>query len=274
MNSQSSRALKSISLQFRTLASSALRSNSDDARVNIRRLLAFVDATPLLRAEIDRAPASEADFNDLWQNARGSRGRLSFPDDPLEELGLLHGVLTELARETKDEFFQRCYLYGGQTKIQECVTEALSDTVGRYSNHLRQTLELALLDSSDPAYESRRVEVHVSGGTNQVNLAQDQGRIHAQQVSGADAAAVIECARLLAREAAGLFEQTGNRNAEQVEEIATAVVQAMEQPKPSRFTLRKAMDELPNLSAAATLGVALAPQAARLVDLIAKFIGG
>lgn len=274
MSSQSLRSLKATSLQFRGLASTALRSNGDDARVNIRRLLNFVGATPLLRAEIERAAVPRESVSDVWQKTRESRDRLAFPDDPLEELGLLHAVLVELARDNGEDFWHRCYLYAGKHGMQECVSEVFNDTVGRYTSHLRQVLELALLDSSDPAYDNRRVEVHVSGGTNQLNVAQDHGQIDAQQFARRDAAAVLESARVLLTEAATLFQRTGHTDAAKLEEVGTAVVQAMQQLKPSRFTLQAAKDHLETLANATTVISALGPHTQQLVALLSKYLAG
>src|SRR5687768_7154529 len=116
----SGRELKATSLQFRNLASTALRSNGDDARVNLRRLLAFVEGTPMLWAEIERAPKPVNDLTDVWKRTRESGDRLTFPDDQLEELGLLHALLRELARDNGEEFWHRCYMYANKHGLSEC----------------------------------------------------------------------------------------------------------------------------------------------------------
>jgi len=267
------RALKATSLQFRSLASIALRSNGEDARVNLRRLLAFVESTPILREEVTRAPKPAVDAGELWKSTRESRNRLSFPDDALEELGLLDALLHQLAEDDSGDFWNQCYGYAGKHGVSECINEALSDTVGRYTTHLRQVLELALLDSSDPAYDNRRVEVHVSGGTNQLNVAQDNARVEATQVAGADAVSILEAAGQLATEAAAFHSRTSAIEAAQVAEIATAVVQAMRNAKPSRFTLQAAKERLETLAAGATVIGALAPHIHNLVALIATYLG-
>jgi hypothetical protein len=227
----------------------------------------------LLKAEIERAPAPDPSIAEAWQKIREARDRLTFPDDPLEELGLLHAVLVELARENGEEFWHRCYSYAGKHGMQDSVNEVLNDTVGRYSGHLRQVLELALLDSSDPAYDNRRVEVHVSGGTNQLNVAQDHARIQAQLTAGAGAEAILDSARGLLTEAAALFKESDDTNVARLEEVVTAVVQAIQQPKPSRFTLQAAKDSLESLAAATTIVSTLAPHTHQLVALIAKYLG-
>ncbi len=268
------RELKATSLKLRSLASSALRSNGDDARVNLRRLLAFVLSTPILKEELAKAPKPPDNLAEIWNKTRESRhDRLAFPDDPLEELGLLHAILQELARDNGEEFWNRCYGYAGKHGISDCITEVLTDTAGRYTTHLRQTLELALLDSSDPAYDQRRVEVHVTGGTNQLNVAQDSARLEATQISGSDAVAILEAAQRLATEAEALHSRTGAVESANVEEIATAVVHAMQQRKPSRFTLQAAKERLETLAAGTTVVSAIAPHVHTLMGLIAKYLG-
>jgi hypothetical protein len=126
MRSSQSRELKGISLRFRNLASTALRSNGDDARVNIRRLLQFVESTPILRTEIENAPRP-ADVAELWEQTREARDRIAYPDDPVKELGLLHALLTDLALDNGEEFWHRCYMYAGKHDLTECITEVLND---------------------------------------------------------------------------------------------------------------------------------------------------
>jgi hypothetical protein len=133
-------------------------------------------------------------------------------------------------------------------------------------------MELALLDSADPAYDDRRVEVHVSGGTNQLNVAQDSSRIHASQVVGADAARIIDAAALLMAEARALHTQTSVSEGEQVAEIAAAVVDTMRQQKPNRFMLKSAKEQLEVLANGATVLSTLTPHIHTLVGLVGKYL--
>jgi hypothetical protein len=279
MPTTKNRSLKQVSLQFRTLASRAVRSNSEDARVNLRRLLAFVDDTPLLRTEIDRAPTPAGDVMALWERTRSEHERLTYPDDPLEELGLLHALLTEFAQPRPEDFWSLCFFYDGMTHRKDCVKEVLHDVCGRYMDHLRGVIEAALLESDDPAYDSRRIEVHVSGGNNQLNVAQDRARIDARQTVGADAGEILRLARELAAAAAEAASTTGSEEAAELEEISTAVADALERPKPSRFTLRMAVERLELLAtaigSASTLApyvTALGPQALQLAARVGEWV--
>lgn len=261
-----SRKLKQVSLEFRNLASRALRSNEEDARVNLRRLLAFVNDTPLLRAEIDRAPTPSGDVMEFWTNIREQRRRLEIPDDPLEELGLLHALLTEFAKPSKDRFWDIAFFYGGSSNYKECVAQVLHDTCGRYEGHLRGVIELALLNSDDVAYDSRRIEVRLSGGNNQVNVAQDSGRIDAHQAVGAELGEIARLANALALAAAEAAQNTGHAGATELEDVAVAVAQAVRSPHPNRFTLRAAKENLQLFAATANAVHALAPYGATLAS--------
>lgn len=264
MPTTNSRDLKHVSLQFRTLASRALRSSNEAARVNLRRLLAFVDETPLLRVEIDRAPVPADDVTALWERTTEEQERLTYPDDALEELGLLHALLTEFAKPSSGDFWSLCLLYGGTTKMNDCIREVLRDVCGRYVDHLRVVIEAALLESDDPAYDRRRIEVHVSGGNNQLNVAHNKARIDARQTIGADVGEILRLSRELAAAAVEAASATGSGEAAELEEISTAVADALERPKPSRFTLRMAVERLELLATTISAVGTLAPYAAML----------
>jgi hypothetical protein len=249
--SSADRELKRISLQFRNLASRALRSDDADARVNLRRLLAYVRETSLLAEEIARAPVPTIDVMELWNRTRNSGDKLELPDDPLEELGLLHALLTQFSKPSKEEFWTLCYRYGNVSGLKESLSEVLHDVCGKYEAHLRNVIEMALLDSNDPAYDSRRVDIHLSGGTNQVNVAQDGAQVHATQAVTAEVAEMIRLAREVSS-AVGRARQVGTPpELEEIGEAATAVAVELARPTPSRFTLRSAKEKLEILATSA-----------------------
>lgn len=260
------RALKKLSLAFRDTASRALRSNSDDASVNLRRLLTFVRQTPLLAEEVQRAPVPSVDAGTTWQQAQNAGNRLALPEDPLEELGVLHATIEFLAGGEED-FWKVCFNYASVRGYGECVSEVLNDVVGKYVNHLNRVIELALLDSADPAYgPSRGVSIRVEGGNNQLNLAQDQGRVEATQHIGADVAALVAAARELAAIADRADIPDHVRS--DVRDVATVVAEEAARPAPSRFTLRKAKEHLELIAATVGAASTLGEKAQTLAGLL------
>jgi hypothetical protein len=236
------RELKKISLAFRDVASRALRSDSSEAPGNIRRLLKFVDQTSVLREEVDRAAQPGDNIEELWNKARESRReRLDLPEDPTDELGLLHQVLKFFAKSDEGgaEFWRLCYGYAGITQLKECVSEVMDDIVGKYVGHLNRVLELALLDSADPAYDPRRVSISISGGENQVNIANDQATLNAQANFGPAADEILQLARQLSVISADVPE---------IKEIASAVAKEVASPNPNKFTLAAARSALENIA--------------------------
>jgi hypothetical protein len=250
------RELKRLSLEFRDAASGVLRADSEHARTNIRRLLGLVARSPLLAAEIGRSVAPADDPIPLFTTARDRHSRMGIPDDPLEELGQLHRVLEELGKEHKDDFWKLCYRYGGKTGPQDCVTEVLHDIAGRYTKHLSRVLEVALLESSDTAYDARRVEVTV-GDHSQVNFAQDSATIHATQTVHREAAEVI-------RLASELLAVARSVQSVEAEEVAAAVIEEVKKPKPRFFTLESAVTKLQLLATGGKVGQEIVEGAQKL----------
>lgn len=252
------RALKRTSLEFRDLASRLLRSDAEEARGNIRRLLRFVALTPHLAAEIERAPKPSIDLGSTWSDIQNSRNdRFPLPEDPLEELGVLHGLLLYLSQEeagTRD-FWQLCYGYAGATSLRECVSEVLHDIGGKYVDHLNRVLEIALLDSGNPAYEPRRVQISIAGGGNQLNIAHDNSTLNAQLNSGAQLDEIMALVDQL---------QHAPEANETVHEVAAAVRKELTSGAPNKFTLKAARTALEDIAATATASSTIAAAAMRL----------
>lgn len=262
------RTLKKLSLTFRDVAGRALRSDEHDAQGNLRRLLALVRQTPLLSEEVGRAPAPTESGAALWHAARESGERLELPEDPLEELGVLQQVVEHLS-STTEEFWRECYGYAGERGVNEGVEEVLGDVVQNYVNHLNRVIEMALLDSNDPAYgPARGISIRVEGGTNQLNLAQDEARIDASQQVGDGATAVVAAARELAQLADAAELPVTLRD--DLKEVAVAVAEEAARPTPNRFTLRKAKESLETLAA----GVGAAGTIGTKIHQLVEFVRG
>lgn len=255
------RELKKVSLEFRDLAGRVLKSDGDEARGNIRRLLRFVARTPLLHEEVRQAPKPSVSVADAWKAAQQTRNdRVDLPEDPQEELGFLHALLELFVSEdsTPEEFWQMCYGYAGATGVRECVSEVLDDIAGKYVAHLNRVLEIALLDSGDPAYDARRVAISISGGANQVNVAQEMGRIDA-----IFSAPVEEEILQLVRDL-----QTADG---EIAEVADAVERELTSEKPRRFTLKAARTTLQDIAASTSAVGDIGSKALRLAELLARF---
>ena len=205
----------------------------------------------------------------LWEAVRERGERLPIPDDPLEELGLLHGAITALA-EHEQPFAALCYMYGRVQGFEESVAEVLHDVAGRYVSHLNRVIEIALLDSNDPAYgPARRIDIRVDGGTNQWNLAQDGSRIDATQHVSDDALAIIRAAEQLARAAMSSHDDgDAGIDREEVREIAATIIAEMQSGSPKRFTLKAASERLTQVAAVSTAASAIITHAGTLVTLL------
>lgn len=277
------RALKAVSLEFRDVSSRALRSDEESAQGNLRRLLAFVRRTPLLADAVAAVPPPAEPIEAQWARIRDhggpqATGRLPLPEDPAEELGLLHAAVDFLAG-APHTMRGLALGYGGNFKTSEAVEDLLDHVVGTYVASLNRVIELALLDANDPAYgPARGLSITVSGGTNQFAVAQDTARVEAtQQIdqrTGTDAAALL--AQLA--DAVGAFrtaaEGAGVDPAVRTDalELADAVEVEVQRPAPSRYTLRRAREHLGDLAAGGKSIGELAAQAGPLAALLGDLV--
>lgn len=270
------RELKKISVQFRGIASATLKSSDADAKRNLRRLLRFVEEAPLLAAAVSPSvPLEEAQR--LFDEAKQQRGSMDFPDDPREEVRLLHAVLSALAAAPEQSFWRLTYGYGRATssrKIDDHVHAAMHELVGPYVHHLNGVIEMALLDSNDPAYgPARHLTIQFTGNSNQVSVAQDQATVHAAQQVGASGRDIVELAQALARAAeAAAAAGEDAEGCSVVKEAAEAAAQELQREQPSRFTLKSVVKTLEWCSRGVGAITTLGPQAAALAEAISGWL--
>jgi hypothetical protein len=268
------RDLKKLSVEFRSIAGATLRSDDAQALRNLRRLVDFVERTPLLSAVVLPPSVSAEDVTQRFEQAKARRGRhIDMPDDPIEEVRLRHTLLNLLANSGEPSFWKLTYGYGNaasKRNINDHVEAAMHELVGPYVTHLNGVVELALLDSADPAYgPARSVNIEVSGHGNQFNVAKDQASLEATQQIGATGREIVQLATaLMAQAELARADGVDPEACTDVMEVAEAVAAEMKKERPSRFTLKSAVEKLELLASGTSTLATLARYAAPLLELL------
>lgn len=258
--------LRKLSNEFRQVASRALRSDHRDARRNLTRLLQFVRSTPLLESAVTQAPPPERDVIEVLRVAQDGRDRLDLPLDPQKELGFLHALIVALAEEREDEFWRFTHWYGGKTSLAESVRAVLHDTVGPYTTSLNGIIAGLLIDHSDSARAVDGLAINVSGGNAQVNIARDHGRIVAKQKVGDEVHAVLNAASRLLESLNDPDNALAPADRETMRDLAEAVAEEVEKPRPKKMILGMLRDRL--------LAVSKTVEAGQIVGGAAQELGG
>jgi hypothetical protein len=192
------------------------------------------------------------------------------PDNPAEELGMLHAVLQYLGRETPKHFWDDCYRYAGETSVKPAIAAVLNDIGGRYVNQLNQVIEFALLEATKDADQARGIGLHISGGTAQVNVANDAASIHAQQVVHEGTPEILRLVQDLIEAARG----AGPDVQADVAEVAEIIQDEVKRPKPRRLTLQGAIHRLTQFAALANASKEIASVAAKLLPHLQHLLAG
>ena len=266
--------LEKLSLQFRNIVSRARRSSEDDARSNLKRLLAFVRDTPLFALQIEAAPHPEASPMIELERARGMYARLNLPISREEELGFLHALLTELA-EAEGDFFQLAYHYGGKTNFREAVSELLDGTINPYYEILVTPINDRLIEhkATMTGGQNDSTVIHVNGGTSQINLARDQAQITAMQQVRMEAQEVCRLAESLVAEVErhrgqGIPDET----LDELKEIGETVAEQVQLPAPRKGVLKRLGAGLSDLTGTVQGATGLAKAAGGLYKGLEPFI--
>ncbi len=265
------RTLKRLSLEFRDIASNALRSNDADARRNLRRLLPYVENQDLLRTTIASSGGPVQDVGQAWSRAIEHGEHYPYPESELEELGHLHALIKFLSTDSGQDFWQVCYGYGGvrSGSTEEAVSSVLHEVVGRYVNSLNRVIELALLDSSDTHYgPARQIQVTVSGGAPQVNIAQDHGSVKAI----AQAGSTLQDLTLAAQQLMSALSTQAGQESTEAAEAARAIKGEAGSRSPNRFTMKAAVERLDLYAKAATAATQVAPYLRKVIDLVQRYL--
>lgn len=262
-----------VSIEFRDLSSDALNADYRRAPGFIRRLLDFVEGTPLLADFVHASPWTGDPPLEHLRAVTNTRSRISLPRRREDEVPFLHELLQSLAGMTEDEMRAICFFYSGKSSVQDATSALLHDAVGAYAACLRREISRVLL-SATPYDSGRRVEVMNTGnGLQQVVVHQGDGAVTASQTMDAERRAVGTAAEeLLAVLAGHGGADLAPEEVEELREVATVAQQESSKARPSRWALGRAKEFLDTIVAAKKAGDAVAPAVTRLAEAIPDLI--
>lgn len=264
-------SIAEASIRFRAVSGRVLRANRGDVDREIRRLIQFVETTPVLKAAIDAAPRPSPDeVAEQWVLARKRHRHVTLPDDEDAEFGFLHVLLVGISENDGSEFWQKCHGYAGLSgNIEETIETFINDVVLKYVRHLSRILDLATYEQSEPGVGAARViHLEMPGTGHQVNIASDQATISANQHNREELKEVVRLAREL-RQAASEAQPEQRADAE---EIADLIIDQSTKAKPSRLTLKTIESNLASLANTAESGSKLATAAIAAAPHISHWI--
>lgn len=269
--------LKKVSRELRSRASRAARADFRGAPARIRRLLDYVERTPILREEIERAREPEEDTLETLEECRENGGRLNPPTDDMEHLGFLHALLQRMVayadEEGADDFWRLGYMYANESGLSDGIAELLGEVVGDYKEHLERRVVNALIDCKDERGAHREVTFHVvQHGPGQLNVAQDGSRIEATQGSIDGAAEVVSAAAELVSVAQSSTVLEPEIRSKLIG-LASQVHLELEDGDPDKSALERIGDKIHEAASLVASGTMLYNRAQLLAGKLAEFTG-
>lgn len=268
--------LKKISRELRSRASRAVHADFRGAPARIRRLLDYVERTPVLHEEIKRCPEPERDPLETLEACRENGGRLSPPTDDLKHLGFLHRLLERMVDYADEngagDFWRVGDMYANKRGLGDGLDELLNEVVSDYKEHLERRVVNDIIDHQDERGEQRQALFRVEQyGSGQLNVTQAGGTIDASQKSGRAAADVISAAADLvgaAQAATALDSETRSK----LVGLASQAKFELQDDEADKSKLREIADSLQVAAGAATAGTTLYAKAEELYDAIMTFL--
>lgn len=189
--------LKKISREFRTLASRVLNAHFKEINVRIKMLIDYIDGTPLLKNYIDSLH-QESDMEEALNAVVGSYGRLALDtgDTPQKEVNSVYQALSYIAKHQDFPTSRLGQFYATSTKYQDMVEEFGSRVVNPFVDEIDDFLVEVSTDMG--LDETKSFHVTVNGGSVQVNVANDQSQLHAEQLSEANMDEVNKLLKIVA----------------------------------------------------------------------------
>ncbi len=170
--------LRRVSSSFRAIAARLMRSSLEDAKNNLGRFLAFIDATPVLGGFVDdcRAKCTVSwDMDEIVANVTMGNPYQT-PLDEIDEVVFVHELLGHiLASKQPYESFCMCYLDCGR-KVQNYIDQFHQRVIHPFYDHLIRHLDVA---SAEMGCRGKETHVQIDGDVTMLSIAQDQSTINA-----------------------------------------------------------------------------------------------
>lgn len=268
--------LRKVSRELRSRASQAANTDFRGAPARLRRLLYYVERTPILRDEIERAPEPDGDPLETLKACREDGGRLDPPLDDMEHLGYLHALMEQMVayadENGADDFWRLGNKYANKRGLDDGIEELLGEVVGDYKEHLERRVVNAIIDSKDELGGQREVTFHVvQHGSGQLNVAQDGSQIEAKQGSLDGAADVISAAADLVRVAQSSTDLDPEVRSKLIG-LASQVQFELEGGEPDRSKLQEIGANIRDAAGLLASGTILVTKATGLYEAIAAFL--
>lgn len=170
--------LQKISYQFRTLSSRLLRTDFQSAIDNLKRLLSYINETPLIKKFIDDNSVIEFDIPAEISIAKSERrGHFNIPINKCEEISFTYQLLS-YAAEHHNDYYELSSGYSFGRKYQDQTDEFNKVVVNPFINHITQYFEEIMIDAG--MFENSSKIFHFNGpNMGQINVSQDTSTLNA-----------------------------------------------------------------------------------------------
>ncbi len=231
--------LQKISYQFRTLSSRLLRTDFTSAIDNLKRLLNYIDTTPLIKKFINDNNVVDFDIpNEIEKKNKSRYGRFDIPINISEEISFVYQLLSYAAENHRD-YYTLSSSYSFATKYQDHADEFNKIVVIPFINHITSYFEGIMIDSG--MFENSSNVFQFNGpNMGQINVSKDSSTLNATMTVNPS---VSEIGSIVSQILATIQqEEIPNRNREDIVNAVEAINEQVQSTTPKKNYLKIFID--------------------------------
>lgn len=259
--------LQKISINFRRVSSDFLNCNQSSYHRLLKKLLHYIENTPVIKSFIDTRNLKSFDFTCLKENSDSLRFEL--PVDDSEEIAYIYKLLTFISDNIFD-IFNLTFRYGSHKRGTTHKVQTFNNEIVRpLINHISTYLTEIKIDSGfQDNYNVTNQFTFKQDFRGQINSASGNSTITAHQ---AYKEADIEEIKDYSKDFLSALTESQEINKEDklsLVELLEATIQNLEKEAPKKTILRIAMEKIKNVTDTVDTGTTLFLLGAKLIELL------
>lgn len=253
-----------ISMQFRRYSSRLLTTSVDDGIDNLKRLLNYIENTPLIWDFIDESNKKEFDIESEVKNRDYFEG-YNIPLDMSDEIAFTYQLL-KYCTENCSEYWGICMYYNTSSNhVQDSVDEFSKSVVHPFISHIEGYLKERWIDMG----EEGKIQITVNGG--QVAIAQDNATVNATQINNfGDKEDLIKYIQQY-KELLNKLDIDKDMK-EETEELLDAALDETNSDKPKKSIIKMAITKVGEVVKVGSTVVGMVKLTQQIIELFNKFI--
>jgi hypothetical protein len=252
-----------ISLEFRRLSSRLLKTYLDDGMDNLKRLLNFIENTPLIWDFIAENNIAKFNMKDEIEKREFLEG-YNIPIEKSDEIAYVYQLL-KYCTENCGDYLGICMYYSSSRTLQDHIDSFNDRVVNSWISHIEVYLREKLIDMGD----NEKISITVNGG--QVAIAQDDSTVYATQNNNLSPVEDINTLSVELIKLINLLDIEKEKK-EETKEIIEAAVEEVNSEKPKKSIIKYAITKVEDVTKLGAGVVGLLTTSKKAIEVFSNII--